>query len=93
MPERCWHEQTIAKKPRRPRALKNDGALRARAVDWEGQEQAVLIRWLYGEKMRGNPVGELYDATFHVPNGGHRNKKTASDLKRQDNLAALRELT
>lgn len=46
-------------KPRRPRVLKNDGTPRARPVDWEGQEQAVLIRWLLGEKMRGQPVGVL----------------------------------
>lgn len=69
--------------PRRPRKLKADGTPRARPVDWEGNEQAVLIRWLLGEKMRGEPAGQLHDAIYHVPNGGHRNKKTASDLKRQ----------
>lgn len=79
-------------KPRRPRALKNDGTPRARPVDWEGQEQAVLIRWLLGEKMRGEPVGQLYDAIYHVPNGGQRNKKTASDLKRQGVKAGVSDL-
>lgn len=79
-------------KPRRPRALKNDGTPRARPVDWEGQEQAVLIRWLLGEKMRGEPVGELYDAIYHVPNGGQRNKKTASDLKKQGVKAGVSDL-
>ncbi|WP_244264824.1 VRR-NUC domain-containing protein [Vreelandella boliviensis] len=79
-------------KPRRPRALTKSGAPRAKPVDWEGQEQAVLIRWLYGEKMRGLPVSELFDATFHVPNGGHRNKKTASALKRQGVKAGVSDL-
>lgn len=78
--------------PRRPRKLKADGTPRARPVDWEGQEQAVLIRWLLGEKMRGEPVGQLYDVTYHVPNGGQRNKKTASDLKRQGVKAGVSDL-
>ena len=63
---------------RRARKPKADGTPRKRPVDWEGNEQAVLIRWLLGEKMRGEPVGKLYDAIYHVPNGGQRNKKTAS---------------
>lgn len=79
-------------KARRPRALTKSGAQRARPVDWEGQEQAVLIRWLHGEKMRGQPVGELFDAIYHVPNGGHRNKKTAADLKRQGVRAGVSDL-
>lgn len=79
-------------KPRRPRAVKNDGTPRARPVDWEGQEQAVLIRWLLGEKMRGEPVGQLYDAIYHVPNGGQRNKKTASDLKKQGVKSGVSDL-
>lgn len=77
---------------RRPRKLKADGTPRARPVDWEGNEQAVLIRWLLGEKMRGEPVGQLYDAIYHVPNGGQRNKKTASDLKRQGVKAGVSDL-
>lgn len=78
-----------ARKPRKPKA---DGTLRKRPVDWEGNEQAVLIRWLLGEKMRGEPVGQLYDAIYHVPNGGQRNKKTASDLKRQGVKAGVSDL-
>ncbi|MDN3525653.1 VRR-NUC domain-containing protein [Halomonas sabkhae] len=65
---------------------------RRRPVDWEGQEQAVLIRWLYGEKMRGQPVGELYDAIYHPPNGGARHKKTAADMKRQGVKAGVSDL-
>lgn len=79
-------------KPRRPRALTKSGAPRAKPVDWEGQEQAVLIHWLHGEKMRGQPVGKLYDSTYHVPNGGQRNKKTAADLKRQGVRAGVSDL-
>lgn len=58
-------------------------APRRKPVDHEGQEQKVLIRWLQAEKMRGTPVGALYDVTYHVPNGGARHVKTASDLKKQ----------
>lgn len=65
---------------------------RAKPVDYEGQEQAVLIRWLHGEKMRGEPVGELYDDVFHVPNGGARHKKTAADMKRQGARSGVSDL-
>lgn len=66
--------------PRRPR------------VDHEGVEQAVLIRWLYGEQQRGTGVGQAYAHTYHVPNGGQRNKKTAADLKRQGVKAGVSDL-
>ncbi|WP_240470577.1 VRR-NUC domain-containing protein [Halomonas halocynthiae] len=79
-------------KPRRPRALTKSGAPRKRPVDWEGKEQALLIRWLLGERQRGTMVGRLYDLTYHVPNGGQRNKKTASDLKRQGVKAGVSDL-
>lgn len=52
----------------------------------------MLIRWLLGEKMRGELVGQLYDAIYHVPNGGQRNKKTASDLKRQGVKSGVSDL-
>lgn len=81
-----------ARKPRRQRMLKADGTPRAPRVDWEGQEQAVLIRWLLGEQKRGTPVGDLYDVVYHVPNGGQRNKKTAADLKRQGVKAGVSDL-
>lgn len=83
----------MARKPvRRKRAVNADGSLRKRPVDWEGQEQAVVIRWLLGEKMRGEPVGDLYDAIFHVPNGGARHKKTAADMKRQGVRSGISDL-
>ncbi|WP_110685094.1 VRR-NUC domain-containing protein [Salinicola aestuarinus] len=69
-----------ASKPRAPR------------VDHEGTEQAVLIRWLYGEQQRGEPVGAFYDVIYHVPNGGQRNKKTAADLKRQGVKSGVSDL-
>ncbi|OWV29473.1 VRR-NUC domain-containing protein [Halomonas campaniensis] len=78
--------------PRRPRKLKEDGKPRARPVDWEGQEQAVLIRWLLGEKMRGEPVGQLYDAIYHVPNGGQRSKSTGAAMKRQGVKSGVSDL-
>ena len=37
-------------------------------------------------------MGQLYDPIYHVPNGGQRNKKTASDLKRQGVKAGVSEL-
>lgn len=66
---------------------------RRKPVDYEGQEQAVLIRWLYGERQRGSAVGELYDDIYHVPNGGARHKKTAADMKRQGARSGVSDLT
>lgn len=80
-----------ASKRRAPK-LKADGTPRKRPVDWEGNEQAVLIRWLQGEKMRGQPVGELFDAIYHVPNGGVRSFKTAVAMKRQGAKAGVSDL-
>lgn len=65
---------------------------RKRPVDHEGQEQALVIRWLRGEKMRGTPVGQLYDVTYHVPNGGQRHKATAAALKRQGVKSGVSDL-
>lgn len=74
------------------RKAKADGTPRKKRMDWEGQEQAVLLRWLLGEKMRGTPVGELYDATFHVPNGGYRLGKEAGRMKAQGVKAGVSDL-
>ena len=53
----------------------------------------MLIRWLKGEKLRGKAVGVLIeDVTYHVPNGGQRNKKTAADLKAQGVRAGVSDL-
>jgi len=67
-------------------------APRKRPVDWEGQEQAVVIRWLLGEKMRGTKVGQLYDVIYHPPNGGLRNKREAGRLKHQGVKAGVSDL-
>lgn len=77
---------------RRTRKLKADGTPRARPVDWEGQEQTVLIRWLLGEKKRGERVGELYDVTYHVPNGGQRSISTGAAMKRQGVKSGVSDL-
>lgn len=66
---------------------------RRKPVDYEGQEQAVLIRWLYGERQRGTAVGELWPVTYHVPNGGQRNKATAAAMKRQGVRAGVSDLS
>ncbi|MFI0472953.1 VRR-NUC domain-containing protein [Halomonas sp. HMF6819] len=84
---------TTTRKPRR--VLGPAGAStapRKRPVDWEGQEQAVLIRWLLGERQRGTPVGTLYDVTFHVPNGGQRSKSTGAAMKRQGVKSGVSDL-
>ncbi|WP_193090844.1 VRR-NUC domain-containing protein [Halomonas colorata] len=80
--------------PPRRRVLKTnaDGSPRKRPVDWEGNEQAVLMRWLLGEKMRGEPAGQLYDATYHVPNGGQRSKSTGAAMKRQGVKSGVSDL-
>ncbi|WP_447896029.1 VRR-NUC domain-containing protein [Vreelandella sp. GE22] len=65
---------------------------RKRPVDWEGQEQAVLIRWLLGERQRGTLVGKLYDVTYHVPNGGQRSKATGAAMKRQGVKSGVSDL-
>ncbi|WP_249976095.1 VRR-NUC domain-containing protein [Vreelandella olivaria] len=83
---------TILQKPRRPRALTKSGTPRKRPVDWEGNEQAVLIRWLMGEKKRGELVGKLYDAIYHVPNGGQRSKSTGAAMKRQGVKSGVSDL-
>ncbi|ATH77774.1 VRR-NUC domain-containing protein [Vreelandella venusta] len=80
-----------ASKRRAPKP-KADGTPRKRPVDWEGNEQAVLIRWLLGEKMRGEPVGQLYDAIYHVPNGGQRSKSTGAAMKRQGVKSGVSDL-
>lgn len=77
---------------RRPRKLKADGTPHKRPVDWEGNEQAVLIRWLLGEMKRGEAVGKLYDVTYHVPNGGQRSKSTGAAMKRQGVKSGVSDL-
>ncbi len=67
-------------------------APRKKPVDHEGQEQAVLMRWLLGEKMRGTGVGELHDVTYHPANGGFRCKKTAGMLKGQGVKSGVSDL-
>ena len=67
-------------------------APRRKPVDREGQEQAVLMRWLLGEKMRGTAVGDLHDETYHVPNGGARHKATAAALKAQGVRSGVSDL-
>ena len=65
---------------------------RAPRVDREGMEQKSLIRWLYGEKMRGGATADAYDHTYHVPNGGQRSKATAAALKGQGVKAGVSDL-
>lgn len=77
---------------RRPRKLKADGTPRKKPTDWEGQEQAVVMRWLEGESMRGTPVGELWEDTWHPPNGGYRLGKEAGRMKAQGVKAGIPDI-
>lgn len=75
-----------------PAGAKGYKTPRRKPVDREGQEQAVLMRWLLGEKVRRTPVGALHDVTYHVPNGGHRHKATAAALKGQGVRSGVSDL-
>ena len=65
---------------------------RAPRVDREGEEQKVLMLWLFGEKTRGGATATAYDHTYHVPNGGLRSKVTAAALKGQGVKAGVSDL-
>ncbi len=61
-------------------------AVRAKRVDREGIEQAALITEL---RIR---MPEVADLIYHVPNGGHRLKKVAADLKDQGVVPGIPDL-
>ena len=42
--------------------------------------------------MRGELVGQLYDAIYHVPNGGQRSKSTGAAMKRQGVKSGVSDL-
>ena len=86
MSARTYGRGPVRRKP------KADGTPRKKPTDWEGNEQAIVIRWLQAEKMRGTPVGELYDSTYHVPNGGYRLGKEAGRMKAQGVKAGVSDL-
>lgn len=67
-------------------------ASRKKPTDWEGQEQAILIRWLYGEQQRGTIIGPAYDYTYAVPNGGSRHPLEAAKMKKQGVRAGVSDL-
>lgn len=60
--------------------------VRAKRVDREGLEQAALIAELR------ILMPEVADLIYHVPNGGHRLKKVAADLKGQGVAAGVPDL-
>lgn len=71
-----------------PLASPSSSAARARArpVDREGLEQAALL----GEIALRYP--EVFALIFHVPNGGHRHKRVAAQLKQQGVKAGVPDL-
>lgn len=77
----------------KPRNAVAGVAPRKRPTDWEGIEQANLMRWAHGEKLRKAVVtGSLFDDLWHVPNGGHRHKATAAKLKAEGVKAGIPDL-
>lgn len=56
------------------------------SVDFEGREQAALMNWL---RVR---YQEAYGLTYHVPNGGRRDKVTGAKLKAQGVKAGVPDL-
>jgi len=67
----------------KPFALK---PVRAKRIDREGLEQAALMTEL---RIR---MPEVADLIYHVPNGGHRLKKVAAELKEQGVAAGVPDL-
>ncbi|WP_443191387.1 VRR-NUC domain-containing protein [Pseudomonas indica] len=59
---------------------------RAKPVDFEGNEQIALFRWL---QVR-HP--EAFKLAYHVPNGGHRVKAVAAKLKAQGVKAGVSDV-
>jgi len=72
----------------KPAAMKlfQTKTVRAKRIDREGLEQAALITEL---RIR---MPEVADLIYHVPNGGHRLKKVAADLKEQGVVAGVPDL-
>ena len=62
---------------------KADGTSRKKPTQWESGEQEALFVKLNGEKQRKSILAPVYDAIYHVPNGGFRDFKTSKDMKKQ----------
>ncbi|WP_456267672.1 VRR-NUC domain-containing protein [Kushneria sp. AK178] len=73
-------------------AQRKPASVRRKAVDHEGSEQRALMSWLRGESLRNSQVGQAWPATYHVPNGGHRHKATAAELKKQGVKSGVSDL-
>lgn len=95
---RTWRERSLAEKPLAgpgkgvPKQVETTTPRRQPRHDYEGSEQKALISWLHGEWRRGSAVGQAYPVTYHPPNGGQRNKRTASELKAQGVKAGVSDL-
>lgn len=61
-------------------------SVRRAPVDFEGTEQAALMRWLQCR------FQAAYAVTWHTPNGGRRDKVTAAKLKAQGVKAGIPDL-
>lgn len=56
------------------------------SIDYEGNEQAALMRWMQYQH------AAAFAVTWHTPNGGQRNKVTAAKLKAQGTKAGVPDL-
>jgi hypothetical protein len=70
----------LSLKPLKPKVA------RAKPIDWEGMEQKALLLEL---ALRHPAAAKLI---FHVPNGGHRHKLVAIELKKQGVKAGIPDL-
>lgn len=71
-------------KKKNRRTVRNpDAKPRKKPTQWESIEQRQLMEFLEEDKEAGGPLAEVFDAIYHVPNGGHRDFKTAKDMKAQ----------
>lgn len=55
-------------------------------IDYEGREQEGIMHWL------SRQYPQLFEVTYHVPNGGHRIKSEAARFKRQGVKAGVSDI-
>lgn len=79
-------------KQHRKKPKKEGAAPRKKPVQWESSEQQALMVRLNGEKQRGTILAPVYDAIYHVPNGGVRDYKTSKEMKAQGVKAGVSDL-
>lgn len=79
-------------KSNRVKPKSSSGTPRKKLTQWESSEQQALMIHLHGEKQRGSILAPVYDAIYHVPNGGLRDYKTAKEMKKQGVKSGVSDL-